>query len=234
MKGVALVRFFAVVLRSHVTLAAIAALVLGMAVWMARNDPQDISQLSTLGLFAQMFAAASGFREPAGRGRFDPVLIRGTSRWAVAAAHWAVSAAPGVMVWIAVSLIVLWIHPGEQPVGLTLQGFAAILYVSSAAWTVGLPFTRYVSGVLWMLALVVLSGMNTVPALREAFFAYPVGPASIVRQAGAALVCPMFLVASGRTPDDSSLILIFFSAAALTAAGGLFIVTLDVPLRDAS
>ena len=234
MRRLSLIRFFVVVLRSHVTLAATAALLLGMAAWMARNDAEEIGQLSTLALFVQMFAAASGFRDPARRGHFDPVLTRGTSRLSIAVAHWTVSIAPGLVVWAALSLVILWRHPGEQPVGLTLQGLVAILYVSSASWALGLPFTRYASGVIWMLALFVLSGMNAVPVLREAFFAYPSSAGSLLRQAGAALVCPMFLVASGRTPDDPSLALILLATALLTGAGGLFIAKLDAPLQDPS
>jgi hypothetical protein len=234
MNGFSLVRFFAVVLRPHITLAATATLLLGMAAWMARNDPQEIGELSTLALFVQMFAAASGFREPARRGHFDPVLARGTSRLVVAGAHWAVSITPGAITWVALAAVILWIHPGEVPVGLTLQGLVAILYVSTASWAAGLWFTRYASGVIWMLALVLLSGMNAVPTLRAAFFVAPRSVGDSFRQAGAGLVCPTFLVASGRSADDGALILILLVTAVLLAVGGLCLLTLDVPLQDPS
>ena len=234
MTRTSMLRFFAVVLRAHVTLAAAAGLLLGMAAWMARNDPDEIGQLAILALFVQMFAAARGFREPARRGYFDPVLVRGYSRIAVAAAHWTVSVAPVLIVWTALSLVVLWIHPGERPVGLTLQGVVAIFYVSSAAWTLGLPFTRYASGVLWLLALFVLSGMNAIPALRMAFLAYPSGTTSLLQQAGAALICPVFLVANGRTPEAPALGVIVLATALLMGVGALFIATVDLPLQDPS
>jgi hypothetical protein len=234
MRRPGLIRFFVVALRSHVTLAATAALLLGMAAWMARNDGQEIGQLSTLALFVQMFAAASGFREPARRGHFDPVLTSGTSRVAVAAAHWAVSVAPGLAVWTALSAVILRVQPHEQPVGFTLPGLVAVLYVSSASWMAALPFTRYASGVIWILALVVLSGMNAVPTLREAFLTYQGGVESSLRQAGAALVCPMFLLAPGSSTDQWSLASILLATTLLIGVGGVFIARLDVPLQDPS
>jgi hypothetical protein len=234
MRRLSLIRFFVVVLRSHVTLAATAVLLLGMAAWMTRNDAQEIGQLSTLGLFVQMFAAGSGFREPARRGHFDAVLARGTSRIAVAAAHWVVSVAPGLLVWVALSAVILWVQPDEQPVGFTLAGLVAVLYVSSASWMLALPFTRYGSGVIWLLALVLLSGANAMPILREAFLAPSGGLESLLRRAGAGLACPTFLVAGGQRADDSALALILLATVLLTGAGGLFIAKSDAPLQDPS
>ena len=234
MTSLSLLRFFAVVLRVHITTAVVAVLLLGMAAWMARNDPQEIQQLCTLALFVQMFAAGSGFREPARRGHFDFVLTAGTSRRMVAVTHWAVSCAPGLVVWAALSLVTLWTRPDEPAIGLTASGLVAVLYVSTASWVMALPLTRYASGVVWLLVLFVLSGMTVVPTLRGVFLTSPASAGAVLRQAAAALVCPVFLVAGGDVAARASLAVIAATTVALAVTGGLVIGRLNAPLQDPS
>ena len=136
--------------------------------------------------------------------------------------------------WLALSIVIFCVYPREQPIGLTSCGLVAILYVSSASWALALPLTRYASGLIWMLALFVLSGINAIPALRDAFLVNPRGLGSLLRQAGAALVCPIFLVGSGQTVGIAALSLILGAITLLTSAGWAFIAKLDVPLQDPS
>src|SRR5207249_873601 len=113
--------------------------------------------------------------------------------------------APGALVWIVLALVILWVDPSQTQVGATPSGVVAILYVSSASWLLALPLTRYASGVIWILALVVLSGMNAVPSLREAFLVYPSSVSELVRQSGAALICPIFLVTNAQVARPAAL-----------------------------
>jgi hypothetical protein len=203
-------RFFALVLRPELTIAGSALVVLGTYAWVGVNDPSDIRQISVLALMVQMFAAATGYRERVLSGHFDPILVSGSPRAAVAASHWLVSIVPGALVWV-------------------LLG--TLLYVSSISWALALPLTRYATGVVWIVVFVILAGGTELQTLHGAFLTDSAEWRDLFAQTGASLVCPMFLLEHTDAARPTTLLLVTMVTAATMAAGGWFVATLDAPLK---
>lgn len=226
--------YFALVLQLRRSLLATLILLGTLTAWIAWVDPINVDQAIVIALFAQMFAAASGYRERALRGHFDPILAFGWSRASVAAAHWMVSIAPGALAWLVVSAGAAAVQPARWPASLTASGLVALLYVSCAAWAFALPLTRYVSGAIWVAALVVLAGVGYVHLLRDTFLATDATVIDVLARTGSALVCPVFLLSDPQVANALILLLVALASAVLTAGGVLFIARLDTPLRDLS
>ena len=68
-------------------------------------------------------------------------------RVAVAVAHAAVSAMPGMLIWCACGLIDMLTRPAHWPTAATIAGATAILYVSATAWAATLKLPRHAAGV---------------------------------------------------------------------------------------
>lgn len=226
--------YFALVLQLRRSLLATLILLGTLTAWIAWVDPINVDEAIVIALFAQMFAAATGYRERALRGHFDPILAFGWSRVSVAVAHWMLSVAPGVLAWLMVSAGVAAVQPTRWPASLTASGLVALLYVSCAAWAFALPLTRYISGVIWVAALVVLAGVGYVRALRDTFLATDTTVLDVLARAGSALVCPVFLLSDPQVASALILLLVAMTGALLATGGALFIARLDVPLRDLS
>lgn len=226
--------YFVLVLQLRRSLLATLILLGTFTAWIAWVDPTNVDEAIVIALFAQMFAAASGYRERALRGHFDSILAFGWSRASVAAAHWMVSIAPGVLAWLVVSAGAAAVQPARWPASLTASGLVALLYVSCAAWAFALPLTRYVSGVIWVAALVVLAGVGYVRMLRDTFLATDATVIDVLARTGSALVCPVFLLSDPQVANALILLLVALASAVLTAGGALFIARLDIPLRDLS
>lgn len=100
----------------------------------------------------QLFASATGFTRHASRGHYDPVLVASGRGPRVALAHFAVSAAPGAIAWIAAGIAQAlaartpWV-PAFRP-----AGWATILLVSAVPWAAGVRMPPLVPGALWLLA----------------------------------------------------------------------------------
>lgn len=224
--------YFALVLQLRRSLLATLFLLGTFTAWIAWVDPINVDEAIVLALFAQMFAAASGYKERALRGHFDSILAFGWSRASVAGAHWMVSIAPGVLAWLMVSAAVAAVQPTRWPASITPSGLVALLYVSSAAWAFALPLTRYISGVIWVAALLVLAGVGYVRALRDTFLTTDTSVLDVLARAGSALVCPVFLLSDPQVASAPILLLVALTGALLATGGALFIARLDIPLRD--
>jgi hypothetical protein len=204
---------------------------LGACLWVGSNDPNGTRQMSGLALLLQMFAAATGYRERALRGHFDPILVAGSSRTAVATSHWVVSVAPGAVVWVLLGFVLLLVRPTAMPTPFTASGLAAFLYVSSVAWALALPLTRYATGVVWIIVFVILAGGSQLQELHGVFLTESGRWQDLLAQTGAALVCPLFLVEHTEVALTTSLLLIAIVTVGITAAGAWFVTTLDAPLK---
>lgn len=226
--------YFALVLQLRRSLLATLTLLGTFTAWIAWVDPINVDEALVIALFMQMFAAASGYRERALRGHFDPMLAAGCSRRSVAAAHWTMSVAPGMLGWLMVSAGVAAVQPARWPASVTPSGLVGFLYVSCAAWAVALPLTRYISGVLWVAALLVLAGVGYLRALRDVFLTADATATDILARTGSVLVCPVFLLSDPQAASSLILFLVVLAGALLTAGGALFIARFDVPLRDLS
>ena len=226
------IRFFAVALKPSRSLRVALLALVAFALWIAWTEPTEVEQTLVLALVFQMFAAANGYQERAVRGHFDPILAVGRSRPSIAAAHWALSIAPGVVAWLLLTAIVFLVRPSEWPASFTASGLAAFAYVSCLAWALALPLTRYASGVVWIMVLFLLAGGRQLDALREAYAMAGSGWTHVLARAGAAMVCPIFLLANPNAAGSIALLLVLLVAALCTIGGAFFIATLDIPLRD--
>ncbi len=226
--------FFRVVLRPMQTFAAASIVVLGCAAWMAWVDPGEIDQVLSLALLSQMFAAATGCRERARRGHFDPVLVAGNSRRSVGIAHWAVSVCPGLVVWALLAAVEWSIHPTVWPLALTAPGIAALLWVSAVAWTAALPLTRYVSGLAWLAILFVLVAASWAQGLREPFQTAGRTWMDSLWLAGAGLVNPFLLLAHPDAVTLTSALIVAVAILGVMMIGAAIIARLDSPLGGSS
>jgi hypothetical protein len=107
-------------------------------------------------LLLQLFAASSGFRVPACRGHYDWLLTRGEGRAAIAAAHWAVSAMPGVVAWGALAVAE---GAGGGEALLAAGTLAALVATSTLPWALTAPLTRARGAILWLLGMLLWAGL---------------------------------------------------------------------------
>lgn len=226
--------YFALVLQLRQSLLATPALLGTLTAWIAWVDPINVDEAIAIALFAQMFAAAGGYKERALRGHFDPILAFGWPRRSIAAAHWMLSIAPGGLAWLMVSAGVAAMQPTQWPASLTASGLVAFLYVSCASWAFALALTRYISGVIWIAALLVLAGVDYVRMLRHTFLGTDATVIDVLARTGSALVCPLFLLSDPYAAGAIVLLLVALAGAVLATGGAVFIARLDIPLRDLS
>jgi hypothetical protein len=222
-------RFFGAIIRPSILQLIVMAAVILFGVWTAWNDPRRSRETTALLLMLQMFAAASGFREPATRGYFDAVLSGGGSRLAVAGAHYVASVLPGLVAWVLTAIL---LYPRDR---LLIPGdVVAFAYVSSVTWAFALPLTRYASGTVWTIGLVLLAGMGELDNLRATFFTANASWAGALSRTAAAAICPIFLLENGETPNAVSRAGVAALGLLAWAAGALYIKALDAPLKDRS
>jgi hypothetical protein len=203
-------RYF-VVVGIHPTYGlALLAAILVVGLLTIRADARELDSGLGLVLFAQMFLASSGFMGRARQGHFDPMLTRFRSRARVAAAHWVVSIAPGVIAWFTLS--VAGAIAGSPAAGSAMGGSraAALLIVSALAWVVGFALPRGAAGMLWVALLMVLvlqrAELLAAPARAGTLAAGALHAATLI-------TCPFLLL--GRHP---------------AAAPGAFAAAVIVPL----
>jgi hypothetical protein len=173
-------RYFRVVsVVPRVFVAAFVMAVAAAAVTLTIEPSAAVDALTPV-LLLQMFAAASGFQVPARRGHYDLLLTSGTSRWQIAAAHCAISIAPGIAAWLCVGILELAASHGTGLAFAARGTCAAFLLVSVTAWAVATPFARGTAAVGWLLLVTVpplarasplqLLGTHPAGSLAEALF----------------------------------------------------------------
>lgn len=171
-----------------VVMAAIAAL--GLAtVWL--NATELDSGLGMI-LFAQMFLASSGFVIRARQGHFDPLLTRGTGRTLVVVSHWALSVAPGILVWILVAGTGLILGSPVATSALAGGRVAGLFVVSSIAWALGFALPRGAAGMLWTAVLLAVLTQRT-DLLPDTSSASPAA-STVFRHALTLLLCPFLFL----------------------------------------
>ena len=195
------VRFFTVVpLHSGYMHAGLAALgIFGVAT--LALDPGSGMDVTVPALLLQMFAVSSGFAVPARRGHFDLLLTGGASRPVVAAAHWAMSAAPGFLLWLLLGCVE-WGLAGHPATVFSNGSIAALVLISTMGWAMSVPLPRLSGGVMWLVALfVVLAASGD---WREALLRAAEGGAANAELSAVFLLCPLFLV--GTTLERAQLL----------------------------
>jgi hypothetical protein len=212
-------RFFRVLLRPDASALSLAAGTLALGAYLARAYPQGVDQAVAIALFLQLFAASTGFRDRLRRGHFDPVLVGGRPRIAVAAAHWLASVGPGLSVWLALGLISAMSSRSAWPTAFTPAGLAVILYASTMAWVVSLPMGRFSGAVLWLVTLFTLAATLQLQAMRQTFSAAADSWAGTLNSFAGVLVCPVFLLIDPLAAGPPLLALLFVATVGAWLAG---------------
>jgi hypothetical protein len=242
-------RFVWTVSRPGRAVISAAALLASAAVWSALRDPDDFDQFLLLALFFQMFTASTGYRHQALRGHFDPILTAGSSRTALACAHFALSITPGLAVWLVIAALAWARQPGRVPALVGLAGgtglsettstssasaLVAVLYASTLCWAVSLPLRRYSGCVLWLAVIFALAASHHLHSLRESFLMSSGGWWDTLALTGAALVTPAYLIANPQVAGAATLALVLSVTAAVWIAGACYIARFNGVLADPS
>ena len=225
------VRYFvAVGLHPAYGLAILGAILAG-GLLTIRSDARELDTGLGMVLFAQMFLASSGFVGRARQGHFDPLLTGFRSKAAIAAAHWMVSIAPGVLGWLVLAVAAAI---GGAPAAMSAiagSRAAALLIVSALAWVVGFALPRGAAGMLWVALLMVLV------LQRAELLAVPArgGPIETgLLHAATLIMCPFLLLGKHPPPAPGA-----FATALVVPVGLLLWVwrrsrLLDIYLVDRS
>lgn len=225
------VRFFRVVpLHSSYMLAGLGALGI-FGVFTLAMDPGSGMDVTVPLLLLQMFAVSSGFAVPARRGHFDLLLTGGASRRTIALVHWAMSVAPGVLVWLLLGCAE-WAFAGRPGMAFSNGSIAALILISTMGWAITVPLPRLSGGVAWLVALFVVLALSG--NWRDALLQAADGGASHLDVSVVFLLCPLLLV--GITADRGQLLALLpgvgLGAVAMAAAIA-WIIRADIALEAA-
>jgi hypothetical protein len=232
MSGSVEVRALAVLLRpSSAILLAMAALI-AWAGYLVVVAPDDLRGPYVVLLLCQSFAASTGYATRARRGHFDQVLAGQSSRARFAFVHASMSIVLGAIVWCTISTIDGLGAGGHWPLGFTPKALAAFVYISTLAWALSVPFSRYSTGVCWLIVAIGLAGSGRLLTLRNNYAAFEGGWRGIWTGAGSALVFPPVMVGEPSTPPAVLIALIVLAAATAVAGGVTFISRYGLPLED--
>jgi hypothetical protein len=220
-------RFFAVVPPMPLLMIGAFGVVTAVLMVMVAFDPSRAPHALTPILLLQLFACSSGFDVPARRGHYDLLLTHAGSRRLVLLGHWAASACPGVICWLALGAICLAVV-GRDAGGLFTTGsMAAVCLVSTIPWAITLRLPRFSGAIGWLLVVAVLS------LIAPEAFSAGTKPSSAdwkswLETAGAVLVYPPVLV--GRSLHGGEAMAAV--PALLVAIGALTIGFLSAQSRD--
>lgn len=193
-------------------------------------DPDRAAPALAPLLLLQMFAAASGFMVPARRGHYDLLLTGGFNRGATAAVHWAVSALPGVAVYLAAVMTTLIVNEGEAGAIHGPGAWLALALVSTVPWAATVALPRFTGAIAWLVSI------SVVVAILDADAALLVRPLEhdvpLALAAGLLALNPVALVGVEKSPQAAVVML----PLVLLAAGSLMAATVwasrqDVPLE---
>lgn len=224
-------RLFLFVLQPSLTWLLIAGAIVGFAAMLAANDPAGLDQTYALALFASMFSASTGFHAVARTGVFDPVFAGIARRRTVTAWHLTVSAMPGALLWTAVTLVdVVGLH--HWPFGLHLAGVTAWVLVTAICWSATLYAARYGAAVIWLATIFAFASTHRLLDLRAVLERPSADPAGLARQAGAALLGPVLLIASPAVVTLRLSLVLLMVAAIAIGCGFRLVQSADLPLVE--
>jgi hypothetical protein len=148
-------RYFSTVgLHSMYLLSVMSAATVAGGVLLMINPSKGAEAIGPVAL-VQMFAAASGFAVPARRGHLDLLFTSGAARLSIALTHFAVSIAPGVVMWILLGLIEIIVTRTTSPKAFASGTVLVFVLMSGPPWalTIGLP--RLSGAIGWLLVMAV-------------------------------------------------------------------------------
>lgn len=130
-----------------VVLAVLAAVAFALEAVAAGSSDWVLASIALV----QLFACSSGFTRHASRGYYDPVLLGGGTRLRIALAHFAVSALPGSVAWVAAGAAGAVAARSLSTPALRPAGWVGLLLVSAVPWAANVRLARYAAGSLWLL-----------------------------------------------------------------------------------
>ena len=181
------------------------------------SDPSKGAEAIAPLALVQMFAASTGFTVPARRGHYDLLFTGGSRRHSIALTHFAVSVAPGTLLWLALGVAEMAAAHTAAPTSFAFGTIVLFMLVSGPVWalTAGLPRLSGAIGWLLVMALWRAAGL---------------GDRSVV----GTLLCPFVLIGerltSGVTNAAAAAIVM---SVLLPMAAIAWIVRMDVPLESA-
>jgi hypothetical protein len=223
-------RYFNVVtpVPRYLRLAFVAALVLGLAMlWL---DPMEVDSALGSILLLQMCAASAGYTTAARRGWFDPLLVSGRDRRAIALANLAAAAWPGAAAWLLLASFEAILTHGHWPAALALHRVAALALATSIAWAGGLGLPRTAAAMLWLALLLALASTRMFLPRLVSLQSPPHGPIEIGSAALACTVCPFLLADAAAVRDVAVVSCVIAVSIACAAAGTIWIASRDWPL----
>ncbi len=228
---VSAIRFFSVVspVPVYLRVAFAGATVFGASMlWL--NAAEIDSALGVV-LLLQMFAVSNGYSAGARRGWFDPLLVSGTTRRAIAVSNLAASSLPGVLAWFALGLVETAARHGAWPAALSSQRLTALAVVTAVSWSAGLSLPRMGAAVLWIAGLIALASTRALLPQMVSLHTAPRLSADVAADVAAFAVCP-FLLLSDVAAVRAPLVIgpVFGLAFAAAAAGVAWASRRDVPL----
>ncbi len=149
----AIIRFFLIVGVWHPAVAGGLAGVVVIAGALLVAGRIDVEAALSPVLLLQTLAVSSGFAGPARRGHYDFLFAAGHGRVSIAAAHWATSAAPGMVAWWALVLVNVISSGGAARSSMTGRTLTGLFLASTLPWAVTVPLPRLTGGLVWILLL---------------------------------------------------------------------------------
>lgn len=222
-----------VLLRPSPAIVATIVLVIVWAGYLTITAPDDFRGPYIVLMLCQAFAASTGYATRARRGHFDQVLAGRRSRVRFALTHISISTLLGAAAWFLVTVLDAIGGGGHWPVGLTPRALASFVYVSSLAWALSVPLSRYSAGVLWLIVAIALAGSGRLLALRNTYALAPDTWVGVWRAAGAALVFPPLIVGELTGPPPALIALLLIAAVVAVGVGVAFIAVYSLALEDA-
>ena len=195
-------RYFMAVTPSPPWIHAAFGTAVALGAWTLWLNPQELDSALAPPLFLQMFAVSSGFGGSAARGHFDPLLVSGRSRPAIAVGSLIAAAAPGAVSWAAIVLFAL-LSGCALSMALAPQRHLAFILISGAAWSAGLLMPRLAAGAVWSALLIALAVSRMTLGTPLALVQVPPdGVLQVFSTAGLVLVCPFLLLGSFAGASD--------------------------------
>lgn len=229
-----MLRFFAVVPPMPLLMiGAFGVVTAAIAVVVVLNPSRAPGALAPI-LLLQLFACSSGFDVPARRGHYDLLLTHAGSRRVVVLGHWAASACPGIICWLALAAICRVVVGADTGGALLSTGsVVAVCLVSTIPWATTLRLPRFSGAIGWLLIVATMSFAAQGPFSIGAEQSIE-GWRSWLHAAWTVLLYPPVLV--GRSPHGVEALAVVPSllVAAGTLAAGLWSVQRrDIPLEAA-
>ncbi len=228
--SLSLVRFFAAWTRNAWPVFVL-MVATGGTLWYLQGPAPAIDNTLGLALVIQMFAASTGFRQPARLGQFDLPLTRTYPRWHVVAAHMLVSVAPVAIAWVVIAAVDVILLRRGWPLALTIGPLAALVWVSAAAWSVGAWLGRHSAGALWLLAIFVIGASGAIRQFRDAYLAPASDVATEAWRVGATLALPFFTFADATVVTGTLALGVMLAAGIVLACAAGLLARAEIPLR---